>query len=183
MPFRDSSLRSRMTPKGHNQAKDLRGRALIKKGQRIFCVFSLTENTQRYKSLAGFAIFPSGAIFAFGKRDALRGARDLYHIVPSIARYIATCRAGACSNAIKLRKCQPQDPSLRQFPFVIFERSEESKGNCLRSRMTGGWLNLMILGLAPAVRLYRIRIANISPNRKRGNISIMKPICFLYLSL
>ena len=131
MPFRDSSLRSRMTPKGHNQAKDLRGRALIKKGQRIFSVFSLTENTQRYKSLAGFAIFPSGAIFAFGKRDALWGARDLYHIVPSLARYIATCRAGACS-------CR---------------------------------------------RLYRIRIANISPNRKRGNISIMKPICFLYLSL
>ena len=113
-------------------------------------MLSLPENTQRYKSLAGFAIFPSGAIFAFGKRNALRGARDLYHIVPSITRHIATCTAEACSNAIKLRKCQPQDPSLRQFPFVILERSEESKGNCLRSRMTGGWLNLMILGFTPA---------------------------------
>ena len=51
-----------------------------KKGQRTFSVFSLTENTQRYKSLAGFAIFPSGAIFAFGKRYAPSDVRDLYHI-------------------------------------------------------------------------------------------------------
>ena len=35
---------------------------------------------QRYKSLAGFAIFPKGAIFACGKRYALRSVRDLYPI-------------------------------------------------------------------------------------------------------
>ncbi|MBQ5649889.1 MAG: hypothetical protein IIV03_07100, partial [Clostridia bacterium] len=48
---------------------------------------------------------------------------------------------------------QPQDPSLRQFPFVILERSEESKGNCLRSRMTavGFFLNLMPLGYSVAL--------------------------------
>ena len=38
-----------------------------------FSVFSLTENTQRYKSPRGSAIFPLGAIFACGKRYALRG--------------------------------------------------------------------------------------------------------------
>ena len=38
-------------------------------------VLSLTENTQRYKSLLGFAIFSSGAIFACGKRYVLRGVR------------------------------------------------------------------------------------------------------------
>ncbi len=44
-------------------------------------MLSLTENTQRYKSLAGFAIFPSGAIFAYSKRYALRGVRGFisYH--------------------------------------------------------------------------------------------------------
>ena len=34
-------------------------------------MFSVKDNTQRYKSLTGSAIFPLGAIFAYGKRYAL----------------------------------------------------------------------------------------------------------------
>jgi len=63
------------------------------------------------------------------------------------------CRAGACSNVIKLRKM----PTARSFAahalIVMLERSEASYERILRSRMTSGWLNLMMLGLAPAVLL------------------------------
>ena len=77
-------------------------------------MLSVKDNTQRYKSLTGFAIFPSGAIFAHGKRYALRGVRDLYHIAHDEVRYIATRRAGACSRRKVISRLRKQTYRLTE---------------------------------------------------------------------
>ena len=46
--------------------------------------------TQRYKSHAGFAIFPLGAIYLFCDIPLGR-VGELYHIAPSEARYFTIC--------------------------------------------------------------------------------------------
>ncbi|MBE6691278.1 MAG: hypothetical protein E7590_08395 [Ruminococcaceae bacterium] len=100
-------------------------------------MFSVKENTQRYKSLVGFAIFPLGTIFAFGKRYALWGARDLYHIVLArackasrgnishrapLAKQVARYIAFACKHIAKLGPYMSSLSQLacgKQFKFAL----------------------------------------------------------------
>ena len=87
---------------------------------RLISVLSLTENTQRYKSLAGFAIFPSGAIFAYGKRYALWGVRGfISYRIRAKRQYIARAKRVYRVCLQTYRKAEKRDNISVTNRFVI----------------------------------------------------------------